>query len=270
MTRLLMVAMTAVLWGGGSASALGVSPMTSGTSPLSPEIRSLTTSGGIGGSIPQASFGAASTSMGTTSGMGTSSAGPSSSTLPFDGGTTAGIASGTCAGAAVSSLAGPAASASSPTGMGSMSTGGRIGLPLASTELRNAPMIALTDKRTPADIQALLAHVTASDACVLVSSGEGPSAVGGRLACVHSCDSRTATVDKLNLSRCDVMFFDLNDHEAAAIKGATATIKRFAPVIITALPAAAASDIIDALQALDYRLVDKVGGDYVYMKGEPI
>jgi hypothetical protein len=24
------------------------------------------------------------------------------------------------------------------------------------------------------------------------------------------------------------------------------------------------------LQALDYRLVDKVGGDYVYMKGEPI
>jgi hypothetical protein len=63
------------------------------------------------------------------------------------------------------------------------------------------------------------------------------------------------------------MFFDLKGNEAAAIKGATATI---APVIITALPAEATSDIIDALQALDYRLVDKVGGDYVYMKGEPI
>ena len=63
------------------------------------------------------------------------------------------------------------------------------------------------------------------------------------------------------------MFFDLNGREATAIKGAIATIKRFAPVIITTLPAEATSDIIDALQALDYRLVDKVGGDYVYMQG---
>jgi hypothetical protein len=108
---------------------LGVSPTTSGTPP------SLTTCGGIGGSIPQASFGAASSSMGTTSGIGTSSAGTSSSTLLFDGGGTAGTASGTCAGAAGSSLAGPAASASSPTGMGSGSTGSRIGIPMGSTEL---------------------------------------------------------------------------------------------------------------------------------------
>jgi hypothetical protein len=177
MTRLLMVATTAVLWGCGSAFAqvggtgispgpsplgmtsplgigpgsavpptglrlgttevptLGVSPRTSGASPLPPTPRSLTTCGGIGGSIPQASFGAASTGMGTTSGMGTSSAGTSSSTLLFDGGSTAGTASGTCAGAAGSSLAGPAASASSPTGMGSGSTGSRIGIPMGSTEL---------------------------------------------------------------------------------------------------------------------------------------
>jgi hypothetical protein len=177
MTRLLMVAMTAVLSGGGAAFAqvggmgsapgpsplgmtsplgigpgsavpptglrlgttevptLGVSPTTSGTSPLPPTMGSLTTCSGIGGSIPQASFGAASSSMGTTSGMGTSSAGTSSSTLLFDGGSTAGTASGTCAGAAGSSLAGPAASASSPTGMGSASSVGRIGIPLGSTEL---------------------------------------------------------------------------------------------------------------------------------------
>jgi hypothetical protein len=108
---------------------LGVSPTTSGTSPLPPT----TSCGGIGGSIPQASFGAASTGMGTASGTGTSSAGTSSST--FDGGSTAGTPSGTCGGAAGSSLAGPAASASSPTGMGSGSTGSRIGIPMGSTEL---------------------------------------------------------------------------------------------------------------------------------------
>jgi hypothetical protein len=177
MTRLSMIAMTAVLLGCGSAFAQvggtgispgtsplgmtsplgigpgsavpptglrlgttevptrGVSPTTSGTSPLPPTIRSLTSCGGIGGSIPQASYGAASSSMGTTSGVGTSGTGTSSSTLLFDGGGTAGTASGTCAGAAGSSLAGPAASASSPTGMGSTSTGGRIGIPLGSTEL---------------------------------------------------------------------------------------------------------------------------------------
>jgi hypothetical protein len=112
---------------------LGVSPLTSGTSPLPPTTQSLTTCGGIGSSLPQASFGVA--SSGTTSGMGTSGAGTPSSSLLFDGGSTAGTASGTCAGAAANSLAGPNASASSPTGMGSQSTVGRIGIPLGSTEL---------------------------------------------------------------------------------------------------------------------------------------
>ncbi len=114
---------------------LGVSPLTSGASPVPPTMQSLTSCGGIGGSIPQASFGAASTGMGTTSGMGTSSAATLSSTLLFDGGSTAGTASGACAGAAGSSLAGPDASASSPVGMGSRSTVGRIGIPLGATEL---------------------------------------------------------------------------------------------------------------------------------------
>jgi hypothetical protein len=101
------------------------------------------------------------------------------------------------------------------------------------------------------------------------NSSERPPAIGVRSACGESCDRSTLTIAKLTPSHCDVMFFDLNGREAAAIKGATATIKRFAPVIITTLPAEATGDIIDALQALDYRLVDKVGGDYVYMKGEP-
>jgi hypothetical protein len=252
MARLLMVAMTAVLLGCGSAFAqvggMGITPGPSSLGMMS-------------------ALGIDPSSAAPASSAGTSS---SILSLLFDYGSTDGTASGTCAEAAGSSLAGPAASASLPTGMGSMTSGGRIGLPLSSTEQRNAPMIALTDKRTPADIQAVLAHVTAFGTCILVNSHERPPAVGGRSACVHSCDGKIPTIDKLNLSRCDVMFFDLNGGGATAIKGATATIKRFAPVIITTLSAEAAGHIIDALQALDYRLVDKVGGDYVYMKGEPI
>jgi hypothetical protein len=102
----------------------GVSPMNPAPSPT---MRSLTSCGGIGGSIPEASFGVASSSTGTTSGMGTSSAGTAGSALLFDGGGTAGSASGTCGGAAGSSLAGPAASGSSSVG--------RIGIPLGATEL---------------------------------------------------------------------------------------------------------------------------------------
>ena len=82
-------------------------------------------------------------------------------------------------------------------------------------------MIALIGKRSPADIQALLAHVTAFGTSALVNSGERSPAVGVRSACGDSCDRSTVSVDKLNLSRCDVMFFDLNGREAAAIKGAT-------------------------------------------------
>jgi hypothetical protein len=251
MTRLLMIAMAAVLLGCGSAFAqVGGMGITPGPSPLG-----MTSPLGIGpgSAVPPTGLRLSTTEV-PTLGVSAMTSGtwplpPTMRSLTTCGGSTA-------------------ASAASPTGMGSTSTGGRIGLD--STELRNTPVIALTDKRTPADIQALLAHVTASDTCVLVNGGERPPAVGGRFACVHSCDDRTPTIDKLNLSRCDVMFFDLNGGEAAAIKGATATIKRFAPVIITTLPAEATGEIIDALQALDYRLVDKVGGDYVYMKGESI
>jgi hypothetical protein len=156
---------------------LGVSPITSGTSPLPPTMGSLTTCGGIGGSIPEASYGVASSSMGTTSGMGTSSAGVSSSTLLFDGGSTAGTASGACAGAAGSSLAGPAASASSPTGMGSGSTVGRIGIPLGSTELGvggiSPPPVILTPN--PSAPQSTLGTTTSPCATTGMSATSGMS-----------------------------------------------------------------------------------------------
>jgi hypothetical protein len=116
----------------------GVSPLTSSTSPLGPTSSFIATCGGIGGSIPQASFG-----------TGTSSAGTSNSTV-FDGGSNANTASGTCPTSGGSSLAGPAASASSPTGMGSASSsGGRGGIPLGSTELGGGGLSPMPQILTP-------------------------------------------------------------------------------------------------------------------------
>jgi len=129
--------------------SLGVSPLTSGVSPTNPTLGINSTCGGIGGSIPQASFGVESSALGTSSGMGsssgssmagtslgtgTSAAGSSASTTVFDGGGMAGTASGTCPVTAGSSLGNPASSASSPAGTGSTAVG-RLGVPLGSTEL---------------------------------------------------------------------------------------------------------------------------------------
>jgi hypothetical protein len=119
-------------------AAPGVSPSTFGTGVISQ-------CAGIGGSIPQASFGTDTSTVGTMSGvgttsgmgsstMGTSIAGTSGSISVFDGGGITGTTSGACSTIGSSSLAAPAASASSPTGMGSLSVG-RVGIPMGSTEL---------------------------------------------------------------------------------------------------------------------------------------
>src|ERR1700737_1609333 len=124
----------------------GVSPLTSGASPMVPTTVTSAGGRGIGGSIPESSYGLVSSGPGMSSGMGSSmtgssfgtgisTAGTSTATTAFDGGGMAGSASGGCPQTGSSSLAGPAGSASSPTGMGSASTIGRIGIPLGSTEL---------------------------------------------------------------------------------------------------------------------------------------
>jgi hypothetical protein len=143
-----LVAPTGIPLGATELSTPGVSPML-GTSTIG----GVTQCSGIGGSLPQSSFGSPSTlsgtgssTAGTTSGLGSSmagtsvgtgmsSAGVSGSTILFDGGGIAGTASGTCSTTGGSSLAGPAASASSPTMMGSAAAGGRVGIPMGSTEL---------------------------------------------------------------------------------------------------------------------------------------
>jgi hypothetical protein len=142
------VAPTGIPMGATELNTPGVSPML-GTSTIG----SVTQCSGIGGSMPQTSFGsppmsygAGTSSPGTTAGVGgsmtgtsygtgMSNAGTSASAVLFDGGGISGTASGTCSTAAGSSLAGPAASASSPTLMGTAASGGRVGIPMGATEL---------------------------------------------------------------------------------------------------------------------------------------
>ena len=143
----LPVAPVGIPLGATELASPGVSPTTSGASPMGPATGSIALCSGIGGSVPQASFGV-STAMtpgnpmtgmpfnsvsGSSVGTGMSTGVSSPSTI-FDGGGTTGNASGTCVAGGGSALAGPAASASSPTGMSAMSVG-RVGIPLGSTEL---------------------------------------------------------------------------------------------------------------------------------------
>jgi hypothetical protein len=141
LTRSLIVAMTATLMVCSPAFAqvggMGISPEPSPlgmTSPL-----------GIGPSSPVAPAG---TPLGATelvspgvsptatcSGMQSLTSGTSGSTALFDGGGNAGTASGACAGGGSSTLLQPAASASSPAGMGNLSSVRPVGIPLGSTEL---------------------------------------------------------------------------------------------------------------------------------------
>jgi hypothetical protein len=53
-------------------------------------------------------------------------------------------------------------------------------------------MIALTGRRSPADIQALLAHVTAFDTCVLVNSGRVDKVVGDYVYMQGGADMKEA------------------------------------------------------------------------------
>jgi len=173
MTRLLMVAMAAALLGCGSASAqisgLGTSPGPSPlgmTSPLgigpaapvaptgiplgatelaSPGVSPMTS--GASPVVPAIGGAAACSGAGALSSTGIANPGTSGSTTVFDGGGLGGTASGTCA--ASSSSMGPAGSASSPTGMGSTSAVGRVGIPLGSTELNVGGLSPPPDVLTP-------------------------------------------------------------------------------------------------------------------------
>ena len=111
----------------------GVSPMTSGESPLGPAALSTTTCAGI--NSPAGNLSGTGSMTGSSVGSGMSTAGTSASSMTFDGGGNVGTASGTCAGIAGTTSGQPAASASSPTMATSSSSVGRAGIPMGSTEL---------------------------------------------------------------------------------------------------------------------------------------
>ncbi len=127
------VAPTGIPMGATELATPGVSPPTSGTSPISPLTSSVATCGGIGGSMPQASFGLSASSGASDGAGGSMAAMPSTTNSVFDGGGMTGSASGTCA--TTGSLAGPGASTSLLTGIGSVPSVGRIGIPMGSTEM---------------------------------------------------------------------------------------------------------------------------------------
>jgi hypothetical protein len=146
LTRSLIVAMTATLLVCSPAFAQmgdsGAAPGLGLTSPLGIGPGSPVAATGIPlGATELASPGVSPTVSGTTlsggtcSGMESSTSGASGSTALFDGGGLTGTASGACAGGGSSTLLQPAASASSPAGMGNLSSVRPVGIPLGSTEL---------------------------------------------------------------------------------------------------------------------------------------
>jgi hypothetical protein len=128
------VAPTGIPLGATELATPGVSPMTSGASPVVPAIGGATACSGAG-------------AVGGSTGL--ANPGTSGSTTIFDGGGLGGTASGTCAATASGSSGGPAASASSPTGMGAASAVGRVGIPLGSTELNVGGLSPPPDVLTP-------------------------------------------------------------------------------------------------------------------------
>jgi hypothetical protein len=129
------VAPTRTPMGATELAAPAISPLISGTSPMSPATSTGTTCGA--------------SSAGTSAGLGGSpmSGTTGTTTAVFDGGGMTGSASGTC-GASGGSLAGSTPMASSGTGIGSSSSVGPVGIPLGSTEMGGGglspPSVALT------------------------------------------------------------------------------------------------------------------------------
>ena len=124
--------------------APGISPPMTSTAATTGTLPACSGSGGsmaqlststIGNSTMGTSSTMGSSMTGTSSGMGTSTTQTSVLTTVFDGGGMAGTASGICATNAGSSLSGAVASASSPTGMGSLSAVGRTGITMGASEL---------------------------------------------------------------------------------------------------------------------------------------
>jgi hypothetical protein len=173
------VAGTGIPLGATELNSPGVSPMTSGVSPLGSAPLSTTTCAGVNSLVGNLS--GASSMTGSSVGTGMSTSGTAASSTTFDGGGNVGTASGTCAGIAGTTSGQPAASASSPTGMASPSAVGRVGIPIGSTELgvgglSPMPEISTTNPSAPTSIPGMPCSTTG-----ITAMGTTP-AIGGTFA----------------------------------------------------------------------------------------
>jgi FkbM family methyltransferase len=82
-------------------------------------------------------------------------------------------------------------------------------------------------------------------------------------------DVPVLTIDGLLLTACDAIWLDVEGSELAALQGATATIERFAPTIITEEKGhfgLGPNEIADFLAVMGYRLTSRRLNDRLYTK----
>lgn len=107
------------------------------------------------------------------------------------------------------------------------------------------------------------------------------SALGAEIAVVKMMPAATAgswridkegripvpqiTIDSLNLPACDALFLDVEGYEVEALKGAAKTIALYKPTIMVEELPRAAGAIRAHLTGLDYRCVDRIHADAIYV-----
>ena len=79
---------------------------------------------------------------------------------------------------------------------------------------------------------------------------------------VQGGDTPVLTIDDLGLSHCDLIWLDIEGHEAKAIDGARATIEKFSPIIVLE-----EKGLGDLASLPGYRRLDRIGNDTVYWRG---
>lgn len=77
--------------------------------------------------------------------------------------------------------------------------------------------------------------------------------------------ARQTTIDALNLKHCDAIFLDVEAYEVEALRGAAETIAHHKPVIMVEELPRSMEAIQAHMKTLQYRAVQKVHGDVVYV-----
>lgn len=91
----------------------------------------------------------------------------------------------------------------------------------------------------------------------------------GRSRVVYTSEAnseyKTTTIDALKLPGCDALFLDIEGHEIQALTGALTLIQRFRPVITVEFWEVNEAEYTKFFAALNYKLVERVHGDRVYI-----